>query len=172
MTASASPSWKSCGGGGAGLDADLLAVSDPTELIALVQRGGAVVLVDAVLAAPPGAVMEIVPQMLSDRGPGRLSSHALTVRQALDIGAALAVEGSSPSALRIIAVAIDRPDPRAARLSPAVAAAVPAAARRVIACLGLERGAADDNGRGARAGEGGETAGDARVEPYPPSGGR
>ena len=143
----------------------LLAVSDPTELIALVQRGGAMVLVDAVLAAPPGAVMEVAPQMLSDRGSGRLSSHALTVRQALAIGAALAVEGSPPSALRIVAVAIDRPDSRAARLSPAVAAAVPAAARRVIACLGLECGPEDGNGRGASVGGGGETAGDARAEP-------
>ena len=65
----------------------------------------------------------------------RLSSHTLSLSQALGLAAELAPADAAPPAIHIIAVGIDVPVPQAEGLSPDVAAAVPAAASRVVEML-------------------------------------
>jgi hydrogenase maturation protease len=120
---------------GAEARADLVSVPDPLALLALMHQGAPLVVVDAVVASPPGVVMELAPHMLADRQIARLSSHTLSLGQALDLAAALAPPGATPAPLHIIAVGIDTPVQAAEGLSPAVAAAVPAAAARVLDVL-------------------------------------
>jgi hydrogenase maturation protease len=114
---------------------ELVRLSDPLGLVPLLEGGGRVVLVDAVLAPPAGAVIEIEPAELSPEAPLPASSHGLGAMQAFGLARALSPLGAAPD-LHIVAVTIDRPDRYRAGLSPDVEAAVPRAVERVLALLG------------------------------------
>jgi hydrogenase maturation protease len=112
---------------------ELLTIPEASALIPLLATPAPVVLVDAVLAAPPGAVFDLAPEAL-DPGRGSTSSHLLTIPQAIALTRALAGDAFATS-LRIVAVTIERPRGYRWTLSPAVAAVIPGAAARVLALL-------------------------------------
>lgn len=115
---------------------ELVQLSDPMDLLDILESAGErIVLVDAVLASPPGVVVELGPEELSGQAPQPASSHGLGAAQAIGLGRALSLEGAI-SRLRVVAVTIRRPERYRAGLSPEVAAAVPKAADRVLQILG------------------------------------
>ena len=111
---------------------ELAEVADPGALVELLASDAAIVLVDAILGQPAGELAELSPKTLADRAPGRLSSHGVSVPQAIGLARALA-QSSTPPTIQIIAISIARPDRCAQGLSPEVAAAVPRAVQRVLA---------------------------------------
>jgi hydrogenase maturation protease len=113
---------------------ELLHVASPMDLVALLGEDTRVLLVDAVLASPPGVVVDLGAEELSRSAAPPTSSHGLGAAQAIELARAL-----SPGAgatVRVVAVTIGRPDRPGVGLSPAVAAAVPRAADHVLALLG------------------------------------
>jgi hydrogenase maturation protease len=102
--------------------------ADASILLALLEAGHRVVVVDAVAGGgPPGAVIRLDPGALG-AGPTPLSSHGLGVAEAIALARALYGE-PAVARLAIVGIAIARPAVHAVGLSPAVAAAVaPAAA--------------------------------------------
>ena len=113
---------------------ELISVADPTELLALLETTDDVVLVDAVLGATPGIVLQLAIEELAERGLQGLSSHGIAVSQLIGLVRLLSPDQASPSVC-FIAVTIARPQRFATRLSPAVAAAVATAAERVLALV-------------------------------------
>lgn len=108
---------------------ELVRLAAPMDLVGVLDDFAHVVLVDAVLAAPAGQVVELRPEELTaDREP-RASSHGLGVAHALALAASLLPDALSR--LRIVAVTIARPARYGVQLTPAVLAAVPVAAARV-----------------------------------------
>ena len=114
---------------------ELLQAADASAIISLLETSAPVVLVDAALGPPPGDVLELSPDELSDQGLHPVSSHGMGLAQAVELAAVLAPERVSRS-IRVVAVAIARPDRYRHGLSPAIAAAVPRAAERVLALIG------------------------------------
>ncbi len=113
---------------------ELLRAPDPSALVSLLEAPGTVVVVDAALGAEPGAVVEAPAEALGERGVRPLSSHGMSVVQALGLARLLA-PGDAP-AVHVVAVTIARPDRWRIGLSPAVKAAVPRAADAVLALVG------------------------------------
>src|SRR5690606_8744706 len=95
-------------------------------------------LVDAVLAAPVGAVLVLEPEELEQRGLSTTSTHGLGVAQAVALARLLSPVAVSPS-IHIVGVSISRPERFQQGLSPEVAAAVPRAAEHVLRTLGLSK---------------------------------
>ncbi|MBK7580720.1 MAG: hydrogenase maturation protease [Myxococcales bacterium] len=105
-------------------------VSDAARLVELTQDAELVVLVDAALdAGPAGQVSELALGALDESPLCSVSTHGLSVAQTLALAGMLA--GGSLPAVRIIAIAIERPSAYSTTLSPPVAAAVVVAAQRV-----------------------------------------
>jgi len=102
--------------------------ADASILLALLEAGHRVVIVDAVVGGgSPGRVMQLDPAGLGT-GPTPLSSHGLGVSEAIALARTLYGD-AAVARLAIIGIAIERPATHAVGLSPAVAAAVgPAAA--------------------------------------------
>ena len=112
----------------------VVAHEDPTGLLDVWAGHSPVVVVDAVrTGAPPGTVhrLETVTDALPIR-PGHAGTHALGLAEMVELGRAL---GRLPERLVIVAIEAERFD-HGAPLSPAVAAAVPVAVRRVCEELG------------------------------------
>jgi hydrogenase maturation protease len=112
----------------------LVPLADPTDLVSLLASRGQIVLVDAVLAAPAGVVLELEPSALAERAAQPASSHGIGVAQAIALARTLSPDGGARD-LRVVAVTISRPFRYRVGLSPEVAAAVPKAADRVLALL-------------------------------------
>jgi hydrogenase maturation protease len=110
---------------------ELLQVAEPSALLPLLETPVPVVLVDAVLAAPPGEVLMLELDELAQRGLSTLSTHGLGVAQAVSLARLLSPSGVSPS-IRIVGVSISRPERFRQGLSAEVAAAVPLAAERIL----------------------------------------
>jgi len=104
------------------------ACADASVVLALLEAGRRVVVVDAVVGGgPPGTVLRLDPGDLAG-GPAPLSSHGIGVAEAIELAGTLYGERIA-AAVAIVGVAIDRPQRAAVELSPAVAAAIePAAA--------------------------------------------
>ena len=97
--------------------------ADASILLALLEAGHRVVLVDAVAGGgPPGSVIRIAPDAL-DSAPAPLSSHGLGVAESIAL-ARMLCGPHIVGALAIIGITIDRPITAGVGLSPAVAAAV------------------------------------------------
>lgn len=111
-------------------------LSEPSALVELLDANVPVVIVDAVLGAPAGEVVELGVAELAARAPRRVSSHGLGVAEAAELAGALS-DGKEPASIRVVAVTIARPDSYGRALSPEVAAAVPRAAARVLELLGV-----------------------------------
>ena len=108
-------------------------VREPSALIPMLDgSGGRVVIVDAVLADPAGKVLDLGVGALEERGLVSVSSHGVSVGQALALARATKSAGEAAPDVRIVAVTISRPVRGARALSSAVAAAVPRAARLAI----------------------------------------
>jgi len=116
-------------------DVELLHAPDDLALVPLLETPTPVVIVDAVLHAPAGEVLELSPQELAERGARAMSTHGVGVCAAIKLARALAPEGCARS-IRIVAVSISQPQRYMQSLSPAVAAAVPRAVERILALLG------------------------------------
>lgn len=113
---------------------ELIHLADPMSLVSLLESAERVVLVDAVLASPPGVVVELGAEELSSKASQPASSHGLGAAQAIELARSL-----SPTAIpdvRVVAITIGRPDRYRMGLSPEVAAAVPKAADRILELLG------------------------------------
>jgi hydrogenase maturation protease len=114
---------------------EVRAVAEASALVPLLQAVDRVVLVDAALAATPGHVLVLAPEVLRDLGPA-LSSHGLDVAQAVALARLLYPETVAPF-VAVVAVTIARPSRDHAGLSAPVAQAVPrAAADALAAALG------------------------------------
>ncbi len=101
--------------------------ADASVLLALLEDGQRVVVVDAVVGGgAPGSVMRLDASALA-AGPPPLSSHGIGVAEAIELARTLYGD-RAVSRLEIVGVAIDRPSSSAIGLSAAVAAAVEAAA--------------------------------------------
>jgi hydrogenase maturation protease len=113
---------------------DVIPISDGSGLIPWLATLAPVVVVDAILADPPGQVLTLAPDEIGSAGPAPVSSHGLGAGQAIQLARILMPAEISPW-IRFVAVSIGRPDEYAYGLSPAVAAAVGPAAERVLALL-------------------------------------
>ncbi|KYF79831.1 hydrogenase expression/formation protein hupD [Sorangium cellulosum] len=119
--------------------AELVEARDASALVSLLQTPAKVVIVDAVLASPPGEVLDLSPSDLAAGAPVPVSTHGLGVGQAIELARLAAPDRLSPD-IRIVGVSIGRPRrPRASDelgLSPEVTEAVPRAVARVLSFLG------------------------------------
>jgi hydrogenase maturation protease len=112
----------------AGRGLEVRQAADASVVLALLEAGRRVVIVDAVVGGgAPGAVVRLDPGALAS-GPQPLSSHGLGVAEAIELARTLYGEGAARG-VAIVGIAIERPCAAALELSPAVAAAIePAAA--------------------------------------------
>ena len=106
---------------------ELCLASEAAALVELCAHDGPVVIVDALLAPPPGRVCEVDGAALEDAGFSPLSSHGVGLREAIELARALAPGRFTPR-LALVGVTIAWARPGARRLSISVAAAVPRAA--------------------------------------------
>jgi hydrogenase maturation protease len=112
---------------------ELISAPDSTVLFTLLETTSKVVLVDAVLDATAGRVLELALDEVSEELQA-VSSHGIGVGQLIGLARFLSPERISPSVC-IVGVTIGRPDRYHLRLSPVVAAAVARAADRVLALV-------------------------------------
>jgi hydrogenase maturation protease len=108
-------------------------VREPSALIPMLgATQGRLVIVDAVLAEPAGEVLDLDADTLEARGLASVSSHGLSVGQALALARATMSDAASAAEVRVVAVTTARPVRGTQGLSPAVAASVPRAARLAL----------------------------------------
>lgn len=114
------------------LDVELVRARDPSQLVELMARAPFTVLVDALVGAdrPPGSVHVIDPTQLDERTGIGVSTHGISVAQAIELGRVLSPELASQT-LWVVAVGIEPPSRYGREMSPAVLAAVPRAADAV-----------------------------------------
>ncbi|WP_437944169.1 hydrogenase maturation protease [Sorangium sp. So ce281] len=86
-------------------DAEVVEARDATALVSLLQTPSTVVVVDAVLASPPGEVLDLSPSDLAAGAPVPISTHGLGVGQAIDLARITAPDRLSPD-IRIVGVSI------------------------------------------------------------------
>lgn len=105
-------------------------LADPVELVPLLGTGEAGVVVDAVLAAPPGVTRVLTEDELDPSPSAAVSSHGLSVLQAVRLARAI-----HPAVLPVTFVAIQIAAPTAHHhgLSPDVEAGALEAAALVLA---------------------------------------
>lgn len=114
---------------------DVRYAGEPTALIPLLETAGPVILVDAVVGAEPGDVLDLAPDDLARHGLTPLSTHGVGVVQAIALARTLSPDAVSPR-IRIVGVGIAPPAPSYhPALSPPVAAAVPRAAQAILRLL-------------------------------------
>lgn len=115
---------------------EVLYVPEPVEIVPIVRDGASIVLVDALVGTPPGAVLVLRPEDLTTAPSDPASSHGFGVRQAVEL-ARILTPASAHVPVRVVAVTIPRPDRFRVGLTAEVEAAVPLAADRALA-LALE----------------------------------
>ncbi len=112
-----------------------LELPDPSDLVAVLEQEDEVIVVDAVVGGPVGAVIELDPEHTDPAEPVAVSSHGVGVLQAITLAKHLA--GSRPIAhTRLIGVGIEAPQALRSGLSPEVAAAVERAAEMIRGLTG------------------------------------
>lgn len=128
-------------------------VPEPSALVERLGTPGLVVVVDAVVGSgAPGDVLVLAPADLDDVHRHAVSTHGLTVAQAIDLAGALHPIGARPR-VRIVGVVIEPPARGTIGLSAVVAASVPRAAAAVRALLSGSSRAVRSAGRtGSRRG--------------------
>jgi hydrogenase maturation protease len=110
---------------------ELVEAAEASALVDAVRLGGPVVVVDAVLADPPGVVLTLSEDDLSRAALSPLSSHGLSAGGALALARSLD-SGAVSRRITIVAVSIAAPGRYRLGLSPEVAAAVDPAARAAL----------------------------------------
>lgn len=113
-------------------DVELVRVREPSQVVDLVTRASLTVLVDALVAQAraPGSVMVIDPEQLDGRAQVGVSTHGISVAQAIELGRVLHPAAESVRFL-LVAVGITVPTAYGRGMSPAVLGAVPRAADAV-----------------------------------------
>jgi hydrogenase maturation protease len=117
---------------------ELVAAREATALIELLQTARRVIIVDAVVGHPQvGEVLDLPEEALAGGRPGPrpLSTHGVALGQAIELARVLA-GGAAAKEVSLVGVAIAPPQRYTCGLSPAVQAAVPVAARVVLARVG------------------------------------
>jgi len=117
---------------------ELVAARDATALVELLQTERRVVVVDAVVGYPRvGEVLEFPEKVLApgQGGPRSLSTHGVSLQQAVGLARMTSCGVMAPEIV-LVAVAIAPPERYTTGLSPEVQAAVPVAARVVLARIG------------------------------------
>jgi hydrogenase maturation protease len=113
---------------------EVVAASDPGELVGLLGGAETVIVVDAVVGAPPGDVLELLPEDVASRPPLPVSTHGIDLAQSIEL-ARILNDGALP-AIRIVGIGIAPPARAGEGLSRPAAAAVARATERVRALLG------------------------------------
>jgi hydrogenase maturation protease len=112
-------------------DVELIGAAEATALIPLLETPAAVVVVDAAEAEPAGEVLTLGPEDLALGDVRCVSTHGMSVAEAIGLACRLSPETVSPS-VRVVAVTITRPDRLHYGLSPGVAGAVRRAADTIL----------------------------------------
>lgn len=110
----------------------VLEVASALDLVAALEAPGDVVLVDAVLADPPGRLIVIDPDHLGRDALAAVSSHGIDVPAALALAATLYPEVAAARAVRLVGIAIGRAPRFTEGLSPPVAGAVQSAFQYIV----------------------------------------
>lgn len=110
-----------------------LELSDPADLVPLLEHDEDVIVVDAVVCGTAGHVVELDPSEGDPAEPLAVSSHGIGVLQALALARALT--RGHVARTRILGITIERPLFQGTKLSPKVAAAVPQATAAIRAML-------------------------------------
>jgi hydrogenase maturation protease len=113
---------------------EVVDANDTTDLVALLATDARVIVVDAVVAERAGEVLDLAPEDLSRPEDRAVSSHALSVRAAIELARALG-DPLAP-AIDIVGITIERATRLAEGLSPVVGEAVPRAVEHILARLG------------------------------------
>jgi hydrogenase maturation protease len=108
-------------------------VHDATELIDALARDGRVIVVDAVLGANEGRVHRLRADALATSPVRPLSSHGMSVTEAIELACALY---DARADLFVVGIEIARPVAGTTGLSPNVARAIGEAADAVLALAG------------------------------------
>jgi hydrogenase maturation protease len=117
-------------------EVDLREAADATDLIPLLHYRGPVVLIDAFVGAEaPGTIRQVPVDAIEADGAKPVSSHALEVRQAIELARMLDPAGFA-SPLRIVGIGIAPPRGIGTALSIRVARAVPRAADLALRLAG------------------------------------
>lgn len=122
---------------------ELVAAGDATALVELLQTERRVIVVDAVVGHPRvGEVLELPEKELADGLGGHrpLSTHGVSLQQAVALARMTACSDLT-SDIVLVAIAIAAPHRCTTGLSAEVRAAVPVAARLVLARIGGPPGA-------------------------------
>lgn len=109
-------------------------IASAADLVTALEEPGDVLLLDAFLGEPPGALVDLEPSRIEHEGLAAVSSHGIDVPSALALAAAL-YPGGAASRVRILGVAVGAAPRFTEGLSPPVAAAVPRLLARVRAIL-------------------------------------
>lgn len=114
-------------------EVEIRSLTDPSDLVPLLDGSRRVVVVDALLAGAPGRVLALDVAELA-AFPASPTTHGFGLLDAIALATSLA--DGRPPRVRIVAVTIGPPRRGALDLSPAVAGAVDAAVLTVLAELG------------------------------------
>lgn len=115
-------------------DVELCEAASGVDLVELLSTPKRVVVVDAVVAEPPGEVRALRVEDVASGPEASLSSHGLGLVEALELARAVDPEGLTPD-LRVVGISIAPPTGGSAQLSEAVAAALGPAVAAVKAAL-------------------------------------
>lgn len=116
-------------------DIELCEAVDATELVLLVADRTPPVLIDGMIGAPAGQVRQIAIEEIDDRIPFRTSSHGFGVHQAIALARALSRGSEQRWCIQLVGIGIATATHHRPQLSPAVRAAVPAAAALALALV-------------------------------------
>ncbi|HRI62869.1 MAG TPA: hydrogenase maturation protease [Polyangium sp.] len=107
---------------------ELLEIGEPSALIPLLEDSTRVIILDAALGAgSPGTVLVVRPEDLDTCPLSSLSTHGMSVGQAISLARVLAPEKVCPE-IHLVAIAAQKPEGVVFGLSTAVQAAVATAA--------------------------------------------
>ncbi len=120
---------------GVGQEIELYEVAEPSALMPLLENARRVIVVDAALGAgKPGRVFEVRPDEVDTCAISSVSTHGMSVGQAIALARVLTPETVCPD-IHLVAIAAERPVGLVIGLSPEVLAAIDraAAAARMLA---------------------------------------
>ncbi len=119
-------------------DVDIVTLGDPADLIEQLCGAKRVILVDAVTGdQTPGSMVSLTVDDLADNAYTSVSSHGISVAQAIHIARALTLEGVATE-IQILAIFIDIPKRDTFELSADITAAIPKAVallRQIIGAI-------------------------------------
>ncbi len=113
---------------------EILEAREASALVEWVQTAAPVVVVDALLGAAPGEVVELEPEALDARGLSALSTHGVGVGAAVALARAVAPDAVSPR-IRVLGIGIAAARRGVVGLSPEVERGVARAVERVLELL-------------------------------------